>query len=416
MIELVGLKGREANLPRELSGGQQQRVGIARSLAVGPEVWFLDEPFSALDPLIRREMQNEFLRLQAALQKTIVFITHDFDEAIRLADRIAIMRDGRIVQAGTAEELILAPADAYVAAFTRDAPRARILSARAVMRPLDGAPTAGTVEARAKVADFAREVEAAGAALRRGRGGQGDRPGRPRRGHGRAAGRPAHEPRRPASPRPTRLVSYRFANLESSRFPPTGGKQTKKQCAHLRAPCGGNGRHAAQAASRRRLVRAARMTTLAVPSASPWPRRLLWLALLAVTIAFAHLPRGALDRPLGGRAARPCTSRSPPGSPPPWTGSSTTPASAPSPSATSPAPIAAVLDVPLDAATALFATGLLRGQGSAAVQLLPPLPWFAVVIAADARRPPRRRPRASRRWPAARSSTSPSSASGRAPW
>ena len=162
MIELVGLKGREANLPRELSGGQQQRVGIARSLAVGPEVWFLDEPFSALDPLIRREMQNEFLRLQAALQKTIVFITHDFDEAIRLADRIAIMRDGRIVQSGTAEELILAPADAYVAAFTRDAPRARILSARAIMRPLDGAPTAGAVEARAKVADFAREVEASG--------------------------------------------------------------------------------------------------------------------------------------------------------------------------------------------------------------------------------------------------------------
>ena len=160
MIELVGLKGREANLPRELSGGQQQRVGIARSLAVGPEVWFLDEPFSALDPLIRREMQNEFLRLQASLQKTIVFITHDFDEAIRLADRIAIMRDGRIVQSGTAEELILAPADPYVAAFTRDAPRARILSARAIMRPLDGAPTAGTVEAKAKVADFAREVEA----------------------------------------------------------------------------------------------------------------------------------------------------------------------------------------------------------------------------------------------------------------
>ena len=167
MIELVGLKGREANLPRELSGGQQQRVGIARSLAVGPEVWFLDEPFSALDPLIRREMQNEFMRLQATLQKTIVFITHDFDEAIRLADRIAIMRDGRIVQSGTAEALILAPADAYVAAFTRDAPRARILSARAVMRPLDGAPTAGTVAAEAKVADFARDVEASRRALRR---------------------------------------------------------------------------------------------------------------------------------------------------------------------------------------------------------------------------------------------------------
>ena len=101
MIALVGLKGREHNLPRELSGGQQQRVGIARSLAADPDIWFLDEPFSALDPLIRREMQDEFLRLQSVLQKTIVFITHDFDEAIRLADRIAIMQDGRIVQIGT---------------------------------------------------------------------------------------------------------------------------------------------------------------------------------------------------------------------------------------------------------------------------------------------------------------------------
>ena len=107
MTTLVGLKGREHNLPHELSGGQQQRVGIARSLATDPDIWFLDEPFSALDPLIRREMQNEFLRLQSVLQKTIVFITHDFDEAIRLADRIAIMQDGRIVQIGTPEELVL---------------------------------------------------------------------------------------------------------------------------------------------------------------------------------------------------------------------------------------------------------------------------------------------------------------------
>jgi glycine betaine/proline transport system ATP-binding protein len=165
MIELVGLNGREDTLPRQLSGGQQQRVGIARSLAVGPEVWFLDEPFSALDPLIRREMQNEFLRLQAQLRKTSVFITHDFDEAVRLADRIAIMRAGRIVQTGTAEELILAPADAYVAEFTKEAPRAKILTARAIMRPLDGGafdggPPGGAVEAGAKVADFAAEVEA----------------------------------------------------------------------------------------------------------------------------------------------------------------------------------------------------------------------------------------------------------------
>ena len=95
MLELVGLKGREDYFPRELSGGQQQRVGIARSLAVEPDIWFLDEPFSALDPLIRREMQDEFLRLKGMLNKTIIFITHDFDEALRLADRIAIMKDGR---------------------------------------------------------------------------------------------------------------------------------------------------------------------------------------------------------------------------------------------------------------------------------------------------------------------------------
>jgi glycine betaine/proline transport system ATP-binding protein len=127
VIELVGLKGRELSYPRELSGGQQQRVGIARSLAVGPELWFLDEPFSALDPLIRREMQAELQRLQAVLKKTIVFITHDFDEAIRLADRIAIMKDGALVQVGTPEELILHPATDYVAEFTRDVQRSKVM-------------------------------------------------------------------------------------------------------------------------------------------------------------------------------------------------------------------------------------------------------------------------------------------------
>ncbi|HEX2526457.1 MAG TPA: betaine/proline/choline family ABC transporter ATP-binding protein [Geminicoccus sp.] len=161
MIELVGLGGRERELPHRLSGGQQQRVGIARSLAVGPELWFLDEPFSALDPLIRREMQNEFLRLQNVLKKTIVFITHDFDEAIRLADRIAIMRGGRIIQTGTPEELVLHPADSYVAEFTREAPRAKILSARGIMRPLqDRVAVAGAVDARAKVHAIAAKVEA----------------------------------------------------------------------------------------------------------------------------------------------------------------------------------------------------------------------------------------------------------------
>ena len=135
MIDLVGLTGREASFPRELSGGMQQRVGIARSLAVKPNIWFLDEPFSALDPLIRRQMQDEFLRLQKVIKKTIVFITHDFLEALRLADRIAVMRDGRIVQVGTPTELVLRPADAYVEAFTRDVPREKIVPAGAIMDP-----------------------------------------------------------------------------------------------------------------------------------------------------------------------------------------------------------------------------------------------------------------------------------------
>jgi glycine betaine/proline transport system ATP-binding protein len=141
VIELVGLKGREHHYPRELSGGQQQRVGIARSLAVEPEIWFLDEPFSALDPLIRREMQDEFLRLQRLLHKTIAFITHDFDEAIRLADRIAIMKDGALVQVGTPEELILHPATDYVAEFTRDVQRSKVMSVRSLMQPLNAAHT-----------------------------------------------------------------------------------------------------------------------------------------------------------------------------------------------------------------------------------------------------------------------------------
>src|SRR6476660_2442636 len=144
MIDLVGLKGREHHYPRELSGGQQQRVGIARSLAVEPEIWFLDEPFSALDPLIRREMQSELMRLQSVLKKTIVFITHDFDEAIRLADRIAIMKDGEIIQSGTPEQLVVSPADAYVAEFTREVDRAKVITAGALMSaPRAGASYAG---------------------------------------------------------------------------------------------------------------------------------------------------------------------------------------------------------------------------------------------------------------------------------
>src|SRR5260221_2312666 len=129
MIALVGLSGKQNSLPHELSGGQQQRVGIARSLAVGPELWFLDEPFSALDPLIRRQMQDEFLRLQAMLKKTIVFITHDIGEAFRLADRIAIMRDGEVIQLGSPAEIALKPVDGYVAEFTEEISLARVITA-----------------------------------------------------------------------------------------------------------------------------------------------------------------------------------------------------------------------------------------------------------------------------------------------
>ena len=137
MVELVGLKGRENYFPRELSGGQQQRVGIARSLAVEPDIWFLDEPFSALDPLIRKEMQDEFLRLQDSLHKTIMFVTHDFDEALRLADRIAIMKDGIIEQLDTPDNIVLNPATEYVKKFTEDVPREKVLKIESIMDVYD---------------------------------------------------------------------------------------------------------------------------------------------------------------------------------------------------------------------------------------------------------------------------------------
>jgi len=136
MVKLVGLEGRENYFPRELSGGQQQRVGIARSLAVEPDIWFLDEPFSALDPLIRKEMQDEFLRLQSKLQKTIMFVTHDFDEALRLADRIAIMKDGIIEQLDTPANIVLSPATEYVKKFTEEVPREKVLKIETVMEPM----------------------------------------------------------------------------------------------------------------------------------------------------------------------------------------------------------------------------------------------------------------------------------------
>ena len=157
VIELVGLDGREEYFPRELSGGQQQRVGIARSLAIEPDIWFLDEPFSALDPLIRREMQDEFLRLQDLLGKTIVFITHDFDEALRLADRIAIMKDGVVEQCDTPDKIVMNPATEYVAKFTEDIDKARVVHAAALAGPVNGADLTGApVDGAATIQSLAR--------------------------------------------------------------------------------------------------------------------------------------------------------------------------------------------------------------------------------------------------------------------
>lgn len=159
ILVLVGLEGRGGYYPRELSGGQQQRVGIGRSLAVEPDVWFLDEPFSALDPLIRREMQDEFLRLQSVLHKSIVFITHDFAEAIRLADRIAILYEGQIVQIGRAEELVTQPATDYVRAFAKDVQRDKILRASSIMGSVENAATdAAKVRGDAVLSDIAASV------------------------------------------------------------------------------------------------------------------------------------------------------------------------------------------------------------------------------------------------------------------
>jgi glycine betaine/proline transport system ATP-binding protein len=156
VIELVGLKGREEYFPRELSGGQQQRVGIARSLAIEPDIWFLDEPFSALDPLIRREMQDEFLRLKQILGKTSVFITHDFDEALRLADRIAIMKDGAIEQCDTPDQIVLHPATPYVAKFTEEIEKSRVIRAGTLTQP--GTAEGQALQASATLHSLARQI------------------------------------------------------------------------------------------------------------------------------------------------------------------------------------------------------------------------------------------------------------------
>ncbi|MFN8022424.1 MAG: glycine betaine/L-proline ABC transporter ATP-binding protein [Acidimicrobiales bacterium] len=157
-LELVGLHGMGAYKPHQLSGGQQQRVGLARALATNPDILLFDEPFSALDPLIRREMQDEVIRLRSEVRKTMVFITHDLSEALRLGDRIAIMRDGRFVQVGTPAEVVLEPADEYVRNFVRDVPRSHVVPLDAIMEPLGDGPFAGDVTADTKVRDIVGRV------------------------------------------------------------------------------------------------------------------------------------------------------------------------------------------------------------------------------------------------------------------
>jgi glycine betaine/proline transport system ATP-binding protein len=152
VLKLVGLEDSANQFPDQLSGGMQQRVGVARAFAVDPKVMLYDEPFSALDPLIRRDMQDEVCRLQEETGKTMVFITHDLPEALRLGDRIAIMRDGAIVQLGTPEDLVGSPADEYVANFVRDIPRSHVLTLRWIMRdPAPGEESGPTLDVRTTV-------------------------------------------------------------------------------------------------------------------------------------------------------------------------------------------------------------------------------------------------------------------------
>ncbi|MBQ0867516.1 glycine betaine/L-proline ABC transporter ATP-binding protein [Streptomyces smyrnaeus] len=161
MVAKVGLEGLGDRRPGQLSGGQQQRVGLARALAVDPEVLLFDEPFSALDPLIRRDMQEEVIRLHREEGRTMVFITHDLSEALRLGDRIALMRDGEVVQLGTPEEIVANPADDYVRDFVRDVPREQVISVRRAMRPADAAEAkTGTEVAPGTLVSAAIEIVA----------------------------------------------------------------------------------------------------------------------------------------------------------------------------------------------------------------------------------------------------------------
>ncbi|OXY98462.1 quaternary amine ABC transporter ATP-binding protein [Streptomyces diastatochromogenes] len=167
-VTKVGLEGMEKRRPGQLSGGQRQRVGLARALAVDPEVLLFDEPFSALDPLIRRDMQDEVARLHREEGRTMVFITHDLSEALKLGDRIALMRDGRVVQLGTPEEIVSSPADDYVREFVRDVPREQVVTCRTAMRPASPQDPANgpAVRPDAPVAEAIEAVARAGAPAR----------------------------------------------------------------------------------------------------------------------------------------------------------------------------------------------------------------------------------------------------------
>ncbi|MFH8453103.1 glycine betaine/L-proline ABC transporter ATP-binding protein [Streptomyces fungicidicus] len=169
VVAKVGLQGMERRRPAQLSGGQRQRVGLARALAVDPEVLLFDEPFSALDPLIRRDMQEEVVRLHREEGRTMVFITHDLQEALKLGDRIALMRDGGVVQLGTPEEIVGSPADDYVREFVRDVPREQVLTVRTAMRPASSAEEAATgpaVRPDATVSEAIETVSRAGSSAR----------------------------------------------------------------------------------------------------------------------------------------------------------------------------------------------------------------------------------------------------------
>jgi glycine betaine/proline transport system ATP-binding protein len=163
-IERVGLSGFENHYPNQLSGGMQQRVGLARALTNDADILLMDEAYSALDPLIRVDMQTVLLNLQAELKKTVVFITHDLDEALRLGDKIAILRDGEVIQQGTGQDIVLAPADGYIAAFVKEVNRGRVIKVGTVMRPLDGSVDGLRISSGMTLENAAKEICESGSA------------------------------------------------------------------------------------------------------------------------------------------------------------------------------------------------------------------------------------------------------------